>query len=224
MAVAVAGACLAGEARADELQNRIVALAAATRSDAYGFRRTVVIERTGSARKVVVEQFDPRRPADLRWSLLSVDARAPTAKEVEQSRKAKRGPVPSYAEVAEWFGAPATRSAATPGYVTYRFARLPRGAFKIGSHDASADTAAEALVNVGGRIPFVERVRLTSNKGFRMMLVVSVARLAATTRYRLLPDGHAVPAETASDLSGSLFGKAGHLRAMTTFADVHAVR
>lgn len=222
--VAIATAWLAGEARADELQNQVLAAARATRSDVYRFRRTMEIERTGTARKVLNEQFDPRRPAVERWSLVSVDGRAPTAKETEESRKAKRGPVPSYADLAKWFGAPATRTDGASGYVTYRFARLPQGALKIGSHDASADTQAEALVNIKDEVPFVERVRLTSSKGFRMMMVASVKSMVITVRYRLLPDGHAVPAESASDLTGSILGKSGQIRSSVTFSDFQTVR
>lgn len=212
------------EAKADELQQQVLAAARATRPDAYGFRRTMAIERTGAPRRVIVEQFDPRRSAGERWSLVSVDGRPPSAKEAEQARKAKRGPTPSYADLAKWFGAPATRVAAAPGYVTYRFARLPKGAIKIGSHDASADVTAEALVNVRGSAPFVERVRLSSTKGFRMMLVASVKSMVLTGRYRLTPEGQPVPAESESDIVGSLVGKSGRLQSAVTFSDYRSVR
>ena len=215
---------IASTAQADELQNRLVAAQRAARADSYRFRRTILIDRTGAARKTLVEQFDPRQPAPQQWQLVSVDGHAPTAKEADQSRKAKRGPVPSYAELAPWFGAPAVRSEPAPGYVSYRFAHLPAGSFKIGSHDASADTQAEALVNIKGAVPFVERIRLSSTKGFRMMLVASVTSMVINQSYRLLPDGHVVPNGSASDISGALFGKAGQLRSSATYADIEAVR
>ena len=219
----------AGEARADALQSQVLAAARAARADGYAFRRTITIERTpaekGQApRRVVVEQFDPRRPPAERWSLVSVDGRAPNAKELADARKAKRGPVPSYADIARWFGAPATRVDGPAGYVTYRFARLPKGAIKLGPIDASENVMAEALVNTAGPQPFVERVRLTTTKGFRVMLVASVQSMAITGRYRLLPDGRPVPADQASDTTGSLFGKTGRLRTATTFTDFRPVR
>lgn len=223
-AAACAAACLAAPARADPLQDQLVAGARAVRADGLAFRRTLAIDRTGAARKLIVERFDPRRAAADRWALLSVDGRAPTPKELADARKAKRGPVPSYAELAKWIGAPATRTNGAPGYVVYRFARLPAGTVKIGSHDASADVQAEALVNLGGRTPFVERVRLTSTKGFRMMLVASLKTMAVVSRYRLLPDGHPAPADAASDMTGSILGKAGRLQTNATYADVVAVR
>ncbi|HVF94181.1 MAG TPA: hypothetical protein VM900_07685 [Sphingomonas sp.] len=222
--VAVLATVAPAAAQADALQAQLLASARATQVDRHGFRRTITIERSGAARRVVEERYDPRRaPAD-RWSLLSIDGRTPTAKEVADMHKAKRGPVPSYAEIAKFIGAPATRSDTAPGFVTYRFARLPKGAIKIGNHDASADLAAEALVDTRGKTPFVAQVRLTATKGFRMMMVVSVKAMTIVTRYRALADGHLAPADNASTIDGSLLGKSGQIKTAVRFADFAAVR
>jgi hypothetical protein len=132
--------------------------------------------------------------------------------------------VPSYNQLAKWFGGAATRSDGAQGYVTYRFARLPAGALKIGSHDASADTQAEALVNTQGKSPFVERIRLVSTKRFRMMLVASVQSMATSEHYRVQADGLAVPAEATSRIVGSLFGKDQTIQAFATYSDFQKVR
>lgn len=224
--VGIAAAACGGAqaAYADALQDQVLATVRATRSDLHAFRRTIAIERTGAARQVIVEQFDPRAPAAQAWSLVAVDGRAPSAKDLQGWHKAKRGPVPSYAELARWFGAPATRSDTAPGYVTYHFASLPAGALKIGSHDASADTRAEALVNMRGKTPFVEQVRLVTNKGFRVMLVASMQSMAISGHYRLLPDGFPVPAESDSRMAGSLLGKAGEMKVQVSYSDFQKVR
>ena len=225
LATSLAAALLpASAAHADALQNQILTAARATRPDMHAFRRTLTFERSGAPRKVFVEQFDPRRPAADRWLLISVDARAPTPKEIADSRKVKRGPTPSYAELAKWIGTPATRADTVPGHVTYRFARLPAGTLKFGAHDASADTQAEALVDTRGATPFVERVRFTSTKGFTMMLVASLKSMTVDARYRLLPGGQPVPSETASLITGAMLGKPGELRSNATFSDFTAVR
>jgi hypothetical protein len=225
IAASLAAACLAcSAARADEVQNQIVAVAKGTSASTFGFRRTMTIQQTGQPRKILVEQYDPRRQGADQWSLVSVDGRAPTAKENADSRKAKRGPVPSYGELAKWVGAPASRSSPGPGYVLYRFASLPAGTLKIGSHDASADTQAEVLVNIKEKIPLVERVRLKSTRGFRMMLVASLDSIMIDQRYRVLPDGHAVPSQAISDMSGSMLGKAGRVQAEATYSDFRAAR
>ena len=223
--VASLAACLsASAAHADEVQNQIVAAAKGTSASAYGFRRTMTIQQTGKPRKILIEQYDPRRPAADQWSLVSVDGRAPTAKESADAHKMKRGPVPSYGELAKWIGAPASRTSPGPGYVLYRFARLPAGTLKIGSHDASADTQGEVLVNIKDKTPLVEHVRLKSTKGFRMMLVAAIDSILIDQRYRMLPDGHAVPSQAISDMSGSMLGKAGRMQAEATYSDFKAAR
>ncbi|RZI60434.1 MAG: hypothetical protein EOP14_01140 [Pseudomonas sp.] len=214
----------AAEARADELQTKVLHAIRASQPDAYSFQRTLAFERTGSARKVLMERYDPRRPMNQRWSLVSVDGHPPRSKEVEQSQKSRKGPTPSYHELAEWFGAPAVRSDAAPGYVTYHFSRLPAGVMKIGSHDASADTQADALVNIKVKIPFVERVRFTSAKGFRMMMVASVQSIDFSARYTQFANGAVVPATSASTIKGSMFGKSGQMTTSVTFASFEAAR
>lgn len=221
---ALATGGLGGAAHADALQDQVLATARATRSDIYAFRRTITIERTGVARQVFVEQFDPRRPAGQQWLLASVDGHAPAEKDLKAWRKGDRGPVPSYNQLAKWFGGAATRSDGAQGHVTYRFARLPAGALKLGSHDASADTQAEAVVNIQGKFPYVERVRLVSTKSFRMMLVASVQSMATSGHYRVQPDGLAVPAESTSRIIGSLFGKDQTIQALATYSDFQKVR
>lgn len=212
------------ESRADELQSKILQGIRSSNPEAYSFQRSMVLERTGSARKVLVERYDPRGQAGQRWSLVSVDGHAPSAKDIEQSQKSRKGTTPSYRELAEWFGAPAVRTETALGYVTYRFSRLPAGVIKIGSHDASADTQAEALVNVKGKVPFVERVRFTSTKGFRLMMVASVQSIDISARYASLSSGAIVPAASASVINGSMLGKSGQITTAVTFASFEAVR
>lgn len=212
------------EAKADELQSKLLQGIKSNNPEAYSFQRSMVLERTGSARKVLVERYDPRAGAGQRWSLVSVDGHAPSAKDVEQSRKSRKGTTPSYHELAEWFGAPAVRTDTAPGYVTYRFSRLPAGVMKIGSHDASADTQAEAIVNVKGKMPFVERVRFTSTKGFRMMMVASVQSIDVSARYASLSNGAIVPVASASVINGSMLGRSGQITTAVTFASFEAVR
>jgi hypothetical protein len=209
----------AGPARADALLDQVLAAARAERAASYGFRRTVAVERTGQEPRRFVEQFDPRRPVAERWTLVSIDGRPPTAKETQESRKAKRELAPRYAEMIAWIGAPATRTATSPGSVTYSFASLPKGAFKIGTHDASASTRAEVTVNTAGRAPFVERVRMTTDKPFRMMLVAAVKSAVVTYSFAQMPEGHVLLTGSSSHLTGSMMGKSGEMRTNMAFAD-----
>jgi hypothetical protein len=222
--IALATACLAtSAARADDLQDRVVAVANATRANMYMFRRTITIDSDVAKRKTIVQQFDPRQPAGSQWSLISIDGRTPTAKEADDARKSTRDPFPPYVAVAKWFGGPAMRSETAPGSATYQFASLLPNTLKFGSHDASADTQAEAVVNMKGSAPFIEQVHMTSTRGFRMALVASLGSMAFTMRYRQLPDGSIVPLDAESDMTGSALGKSGRMHTSATFSDFQAL-
>jgi hypothetical protein len=220
----IAAVLVPAAAHADALQQQVLAAAKGVKAGDFAFTQSVRFERTGVPAKQFVQRYDPRRGAAA-WALIKIDDRVPTEKERANSVKmAARGKVPSYAQNTDWFGAPATRIAATPTTVTYRFANLPKGAIKMGPYDASADTMVEAVVNIAGRIPFIERARFTSTKPFRMMLVAKVERFVITATNRLLPDGRPVPDATASEFTGSLMGSAQTLRTRTQYSDYAAAR
>jgi len=220
---------VATAAHADDLQQRLVAGARATDTSAYAFRETITVTGNGpgmdKAGKTYVTAYDPRRPLAERWRLVGVDGRAPTAKELEQSRKNKRESVPDYTDLAKWLGTPATRVDGANGAVTYRYPRLPAGTIKLGKHDASADTAAEVQVaGANGASPHVGQIRFTLTKGFRMMLVASVKSMATTMRFRRADGGQVVPADVQSTIAGSMMGKSGDIRTTVNYADWQKVR
>ncbi|WP_374944968.1 hypothetical protein [Sphingomonas sp.] len=214
---------VAAPAAADPLQDRVLAGMKATDTGDVAFAQTTRIERTGAAATEIVTRYDPRATAH--WTVTRVDGRAPTAKQTADIVKAAtRSPIPGYARMARWFGGRATRVAEAPGSVTYRFAALPKGVVMMGSHDASADTVADAVVNTAGPAPYVERVRFTSSKPFRMMLVARVDRYVVTASYAPLADGRLFPSVTDSDIAGSLMGKAGSIRTRSRYSEAHAGR
>lgn len=199
-------------AMADPLQDQVLAAMRRVDTSGVGFTATTRVGRTGEAGHQIVTRYDPRAAAAMRWSVVSYDGHPPTAKQrAEVLKAANRGPLPAYSRLARWFGAPAMRVAQGAGSVTYRWARLPAGALKIGSHDASADTVAEAVVDTSGSAPFVRQVRLSSTTAFRMMLVAKVERYVFSSSYALLPDGRPFPSGNDADIAGAMMGKAGTL-------------
>jgi hypothetical protein len=222
--LAAAGAMIvAVPAAADPLQERVLAGMKASDTGNVAFEQTTRIERTGAKATEIITRYDPRNPA--RWTVVRIDGRAPTAKETTDIVKAAtRSPTPSYARMARWFGAKTTRVAEAPGHVTYRFAGLPKGIVMMGKHDGSADTVADAVVNTSGPTPYVERVRFTSSKPFRMMLIAKVDRYVIAASYAPLPDGRLFPSATDSDIAGSLMGKAGNIRTRSRYAGMQAGR
>ena len=210
-------------ASADALQQEVVDAAKASGADDLAFTQATRVERTGEATREIVQRYNPRGAA-AKWTLIRVDGRAPNAKEIKDwVKQSGRARTPSYARIADWFGAPATRVATTPTTVTYRFARLPKGALKMGPHDASANTSAEAVVNTAGRVPFVERVRLMSNAPFSMFMVVKVNRFTVNGTNRLV-DGRPVSDATTTEFAGTFMGKPQTMRTRTTYADVRTAR
>ena len=215
-AVAIA---TASPAAADPLQDQVLAAMRASRTTDLAFTVTTHAEQTGSAAKTIVVRYDPKAG----WSLASIDGRAPTAKEQKDAAK-NHAPMPSYARLAAWFGTPATRVAASGNTVTYRFAHLPAGTIKLGSHDASADVIADAVVETAGGHPYVSRVHFTSTAPFRMMLVAKVERFAITSAYAPLGDGRIFTSGSDTEFAGSMLGKSGTLTTRTRFTEVHAAR
>ena len=224
--VVLAGLVLAPlPAFADALQQQIVAGAREVTAEDFAFTQTSINERTGKGAKEYILAFDPKRPKEARWTLVRVEGRAPTAKEqAGLAKRAGKGRVPSYADIAKWFGGPATRVSGGKASATYRFASLPAGTIKLGSHDASADTAAEAVVNTSGALPFVERVRFTSNRPFRMMMVAKVEQMDMSVTYGLMANNRPAVVGNTVSMSGSLMGKAGAFKSRTGFSNIWPVR
>jgi hypothetical protein len=210
---------------ADALQQQIVAGARAVTVEDFSFTQTSVNQRNGEAVKEYVTTYDPRKPKASRWALIRAEGRTPTPKETAaMAKRASSGQVPSYADIAKWFGAPATRVAVGKTSITYRFAALPVGTIKFGSHDASTTTAAEAVVNIAGATPFVERVHLTTGKPFRMMLVAKIMQMDMTATYQMMANGKPAITGTTANMTGSLMGKAGWFKMRGSFSDIRAVR
>jgi hypothetical protein len=210
-------------ARADALQQQVLAVARSVGPNDFAFTEATRAERSGKPANNSVARYDPRTSA--KWTLLSSDGKPPTAKQQASSAKLRaKAKVATYARIAEWFGAPATRVSTTPTHVTYRFASMPKGALMMGPYDASTNTAVEAVVNTAGKVPYVERARFTSKTGFRMMMVVKVESFVFTASYRLLSDGRPVNDSVATEFAGSFMGATQTLRTRTVYSDYVAAR
>jgi hypothetical protein len=223
--VAIGLACTGSPALADDLQQQVLAGARTVADTDFAFTQTFTGQRTGEPAKEYVMRYDPKRGAGSRWTLVRAEGRAPTPKETANfAKQANKSPVPSYGRVATWFGAPAKRVATGNGSVTYRFSSLPKGTIKIGSHDASATTSAEAIVNTSGKMPFVERIRYTSTKPFRMMLVAKIDRMTTTVTYRMMPNNRPMITGSNTDMAGSAMSKSGSFKMLATYSDIRAAR
>ena len=220
-ATAVCSATTAADPAAEALKRRVLEHARTVTAEDYSFTRTVRstrVEGEKTTERVEVERFDPRDTQ--RWTLVSIDGRAPTAEELQKHAKSSpKRRVAHYGRVADYFATPAEATTDAQGRTVFRFSSLPAETVVVTNVDISASTTCEATVNTSGPVPFVEQARFTLAKPTRVKVVAKLERFDATSRYRMMPDGKAAPVEHISNAYGSLFGKQGSVRSVLTYTD-----
>ena len=214
-------------ADAEALKERIIAHARTVTAEDYSYTRTIRTESSEGEKKeqrVVIEKWDPSKPPDQRWTLISIDGKSPEADELKEYRKAlpKRRQA-YYGRVAGYFAKPATNAIDPKGRTIFRFASLPKETVMVNDTDISANATGEVAVDTTAATPFIEEVRFTSTKPTRVKLIAKIERFETLTRYRLMPDGKPVPVELTSEMAGSMLGKEGRVRTRIAYTDHRAV-
>lgn len=212
--------------KADELKQRILTQAQNVSADDYAFTRTIRTEQTSNGKteqKLTVEKFDPTKPAEARWSLVSVDNAQPTAEQLKSFRAetAKRR-VPGYYRLAGYFGTPAASSTDSRGRMVFHFATLPKDTAKVMDTDVSQNAMADAMISEGNGTPFVEQVHLTI-KPMRIKLLMKLEAYESIARYHIGPEGKPLLTEQTADMSGSGMGQEGRGHTVITYSDYRAV-
>jgi len=220
------GSAVLAQQDQDELKQQILRQAQSISADDYAFTRTSRIEQTSNGKteqKVTVEKFDPTKPAETRWTLVSVDGAPPSADALNDFRKGSpKRRVPGYYRLAGYFGTPATISTDPRGRTLFHFTPLPGDTVKVLDTDASQNATAEVSVGEANGVPFAEQVRITV-RPMRLKLVMKLQRFESTTRYRIGPEGKPLLMEQTSDMSGSGLGMEGRVHAAITYSDYRAV-
>ena len=225
--VLIAAPIRAAESSADALKRRVLDHARTVTADDYSFTRTVRstrVEGDKTTERLEVERFDPTNAAQ-RWTLISIDGRPPSAEELQKHAKSSpRRRTAHYGRVADYFTTPATAATDAQGRTVFRFSSLPPETVVVANVDISANAVCEATVNASGPVPFVEQARFTLSKPMRVKVVAKLERFEATSRYRMMPDGKAVPIEHISNAHGSLLGKPGRVRSVLTYSEHRPIR
>jgi hypothetical protein len=216
----------AAQQNTEELKQRVLAQAQSFSPDEYAFTRTIRSETVSGGKtekKIAVEKFDPTKPANARWTLVSIDGAPPSRDELKSHAKeaANRRIVPGYHRLANYFGSPATATQ-SGGKTVFRFVSLPKGAISILDTDVSHNATAEASVTDANGTPFVEQVRFTV-KPMRVKLLMKIDKFETTARYHIGPGGKPFLMESSSDMSGSGMGQEGTMRNTTTYSDYRAI-
>lgn len=212
---------------ADALKERIIAHARTVTAEDYAYTRTVRTEAIEGKKKeesVLVDRWDPAKPPDQRWTLISIDGKPPDADQLKLFRKAlEMRRQADHGRVAGYFAKPAISSVGARGRTVYRFASLPKESVMVADADISANATGEVVVDSSGATPFIEEVRFNSTKPTRVKLVAKIERFETMTRYRLMPDGKPVPLESTSEMVGSMLGQEGRVRTKVAYTDHRAV-
>jgi hypothetical protein len=226
--VVIAGVSIAvAETKPDELKQRILAQAQSMGPDDYAFTRTVKSDQTSNGKTehhVNVEKFDPTKPTDARWTLVSVDGAPPAADVLSRYQKesAKRR-VPGYYRLAKYFGSASSVTSDSRGRTVFHFNALPKDAAIVMDSDVSSSTSADVTVTETNGTPFVEQVHLTV-RPMRLKLVMKLERYESTARYRMGPEGKPLLAENIADMSGSGMGQEGGAHTAAAYSDYRAVK
>ena len=210
----------------DELRQRILTQAQSASPDDLAFTRTVHNEQTSNGKTekhVNIEKFDPTKPADARWMLVSVDGAPPTADALKSFRtEAAKRRVHGYARLAGYFGSPATASTDSRGRTVFHFAALPKDTVKVMDSDVSQNATVDASVSDANGVPFAEQIHLTV-RPVRIKLVMKLERYESTARYRIGPEGKPLLIEQTVDMTGSGMGQEGQAHTVVTYSDYRAV-
>ena len=211
----------------DELKQRILVQAQSVSADDYAFTRTVRSEQTSNGKTeqhVNVEKFDPTKPAEARWMLVSADGAPPSADALNRFRteSAKRR-VPGYYRLARYFGTAATTSTDSHGRTVFHFGTLPKDTAIVFDTDVSHNATADVSVSEANGTPFAEHVHLTV-RPMRIKLLMKLERYESTARYRLGPEGRPLLMEQTSDMNGSGMGQEGRAHTVVTYSDYRVAR
>jgi hypothetical protein len=211
----------------DELKQRILAQAQNVGPDDYAFTRTIRSEQVSNGKTeqhVNIEKFDPTKPADARWTLVSVDGAPPTADALKTFRaNAGKRRVPGYYRLAGYFGTPATASTDSHGRTVFHFASLPKDSVKFMDSDLSHNASADASASEANGVTFVEQVRINV-RPMRVKLLMKLEKYEFTARYRIGPEGKPLLVDQTTDMAGSGMGQEGRGHTVVTYSDYRAVK
>ena len=226
LVIAVTSTALTQQNRVD-LKQRVLGQAQSVGPDDYAFTRTIKTEATSNGKTeqhVNIDKFDPTKPGDARWTLVSRDGAPPLADVLSQYQKdAPKRRVPGYYRLANYFESPATASTDARGRTVFHFTALPKDLVKVMDSDVSQNATADASVTEADGMPFVEQLHVTV-RPMRIKLLAKLESYEFTARYRIGPEGKPLLVEQTTDMAGSGMGQEGKAHTVVTYSDYRAVK
>lgn len=188
----------------------------------YAFERTRTITDTrgGGTKRVEIDRFDPGKPEGKRWSLISVNGKAPSPEERKVWEEFIEGqPIaPGPWRLDALLAGPNPKATSKGSETVYSWTSLPKGSLPLGKFDLTDKLAAEASVidQAGG--PTIRQVRIRAPKPFRVMMLAKFDTMTVTSDYARDANGRLVLTrqETVQDATIPGRGK-GVMRTEMTF-------
>lgn len=206
-------------AHADATLDRIVA--ESSRSAPVAFERTTRAELRANPDKepaLVVDRYQPKAGAAGGWTVVSIDGRKPTPKELEAHAKDNSSPAPGFHNLHKMMSTPPARVTEKDGKTVYAWNRLPKGTIVTPGGDISANLSLEATVEEAGGKPTLSEVRIFAAKPFRVKVVASINRFNVVSYYK--PGANGTPflvAQTAETDVSAPMGLGGKRKSSTSF-------
>ena len=220
------GSAAFAQNKPDELKQRILAQAQSISPDDYAFSRTIKSKSTSNGKTeqhVNIDNFDPTKSGDARWTLVSRDGAPPSADALSQYKKdAPKRRVPGYYRLANYFGSPATASTDSRGRTVFHFTALPKDIVKVMDSDVSQNATADASVSEADGVLLVEQLHVTV-RPMRLKLIAKLENYEFTARYRVGPEGKPLLMEQTTDMAGSGMGQEGRVHTVVTYSDYRSV-
>jgi hypothetical protein len=192
----------------EPLREAIITEARAANPAGIAFDRTTTAVRRGPGIKektVSVERWDGQR-----WSLISVNGRAPTATQLKSFRKAIAiSPVPGYYRMASLLAAASDVSVDSDGRQILKIPVLPPGSVHTDKADISSHLSGEAVITTTDGKPWVARLKVRARENFKLNMLIKVTNFEQIHDYRLGPDGKPRLASQSADSKGQMFGFTG---------------
>jgi hypothetical protein len=196
-------------------------LAESAKAPVTGFERTLRAEVRPESDKgpaQFVERFTPTGPASGRWTLISLDGKAPTAKQVEQHKKTSaEAVIPGFHRLHLVLSPAPTQRKEVGGKTVYLWPSLPEGAVTTPGGDISRNLSAEATVEEAGGKPIISKVRIFAAKPFKIRGIATMNSFDVTSQYRLNGTLPVLVAQTSQSDVKAPFGLGGQRRSVMTY-------
>lgn len=197
------------------------ALAESAKAPVIAFERTLKAEVRPDSDKgpaLLVERFTPTGHSSGRWSLVSTDGRAPTAKQVEQHRKnMAEAVIPGFHRLHLVLSPTPTKRTEVGGKAVYLWPSLPEGAVTTPGGDISRNLSAEATVEDAGGRPLISKVRIFAAKPFRIRGIATMNSFEVVSNYRLNGSTPVLVSQTSNSDVKAPFGLGGVRRSVMTY-------